>query len=385
MTALPPGSWIGVFGGGQLGRMLALEARRMGYRVRVLDPDPRGPAAQVADDALTAPYDDADAARALARSCGVLTYEFENVDPEAVAAAESITPCFPSSRVLAVTRHRLREREAVARLGLPVPRFAAVHAPRDLDGALARVGLPAVLKTATGGYDGKGQARVRDASGAREAAAALLAAGGPLVAEEWVDIAVEISVVAARARDGRVACFPVAENHHAGGILDVTVVPARVPEAVAARAREMAVALAVGLDVVGLLAVEMFLARDGRLLVNELAPRPHNSGHYTLDACATSQFEQLVRVLCGLPLGATDLLAPVAMANLLGDVWLERGGEPDWAAALAVPGVRLHLYGKAEARRGRKMGHLTAVAATPEEALARVRAAREAAAASPAR
>lgn len=373
--SLPPGSRIGIIGGGQLGRMLALEARRMGYRTAVLDPDPYGPAAQVADRHLEGDLADQSAAAALASEVDVLTYEFENVAPAAVAAAEALCPVRPGGAVLRVAQHRVREKEAVSALGCAVPAFAAVRGPADLPAALARTGLPAVLKTATSGYDGKGQAVVRTPAEAEAARAALARAAGTLILEARIDFERELSVICARSADGRTACFPPAENRHRHGILDLTLAPATLPAPVAAAARQIATTIATGLGVIGLIAVELFLCRDGRLLVNELAPRPHNSGHHTLEACPTSQFEQLLRALCDLPLGATTPCAPVAMANLLGDLWPD-GGQPDFAAALEVPGVRLHLYGKDAARPGRKMGHLTALGETPEAAAERVLEAR---------
>ncbi len=375
MAPLLPGSRVGIIGGGQLGRMLALEARRLGYFTCVLDPDPRAPAAQVADLHLAGGLADPVAAAALARGVDVVTYEFENVDPNAVAAAETARAVHPSGAVLRIAQHRLREKEAVIGLGIPVTPFAAVRSASDLGAAIERVGLPAVLKTAASGYDGKGQAVVRRWADAEAACAALLSRCDTLIVEGLVDFELELSVVCARAADGTTACYAPGENRHSGGILDLTVAPARVPSVVAARAQDIAAVIATGLGVIGLLAVEMFLTRDGRLLVNELAPRPHNSGHHTLDACPTSQFEQLLRAICGLPLGATDLYAPAAMANLLGDLW-SGVGQPDFPRALAVPGVRLHLYGKAEARPGRKMGHLCVVAGTAEEASERVLQAR---------
>jgi 5-(carboxyamino)imidazole ribonucleotide synthase len=374
---LPPGSTIGIIGGGQLGRMLAMEARRLGYRTCVLDPDPQSPAGQVADDRVVASLSDAEAMRELARRVQVATYEFENVDAGAVGAAEALVPVYPGSMVLRIAQHRVLEKMTVARLGFPVPDFAALRSRQDLDEALRRIPLPLVLKTATAGYDGKGQAMVQSLEEAESAFDRLAARCDTLIAEAFVDFAMELSVICARTADGRVACYPPAENRHRAGILDVTLAPARVPPAVVAQARDVAVGIAEGLGLVGLLAVEMFLARDGRLLVNELAPRPHNSGHHTLDACATSQFEQLLRAICHLPLGATELYAPAAMANLLGDLWRE-GRQPDFTRALAVPGVRLHLYGKAAARPGRKMGHLCAVADPLDVALERVLTARSA-------
>lgn len=375
LTVLPPGGRIGIIGGGQLGRMLAVEARRLGYVSCVLDPDPRSPAVQVSDEHLPGGLADPAAAAELARRVDVVTYEFENVAAEAAAAAEAKGTVRPSGSVLRIAQHRLREKEAVAALGIPVAPFAAVRSAADLPRALERTGLPVVLKTATAGYDGKGQAVAHTPAEAADACARLLGQCDALIAEGLVDFRLELSVVCARRADGVTACYTPGENRHRNGILDVTLAPARVPPAVAAAAQDLARRVADGLDVVGLIAVEMFLSRDGRLLVNELAPRPHNSGHHTLDACPCSQFEQLLRAICGLPLGSTELHRPAAMANLLGDLWPE-GGRPDFPRLLQVEGVKLHLYGKAEARPGRKMGHLCALGRTVEEAEERVLRAR---------
>lgn len=374
---LLPGATIGIIGGGQLGRMLALEARRMGYRTCVLDPDPGCPAGQVADEQVVAKYDDADAARELAGRADVITYEFENVNPDVVAIAEGIRPVFPGSQLLRVTQHRIREKESLAGLGFPVTRFHPVRSFADLEEGLRRLGLPAVLKTATLGYDGKGQAVIHDPAEAQKAYAALAPAGETLILEAFVRFQKELSVVCARDARGNVACYPVGENIHKGGILDTTIAPARVPDAVATAAQDLAAGVTEKLGVVGLLAIELFLDEDGKLLINELAPRAHNSGHYTLDACAISQFEQWLRAICHLPLGIPDLLAPGVMVNLLGDIWEAADQQPEFARALGLPGVKVHLYGKSQARPGRKMGHLCAVAPTVDLALERALAARK--------
>jgi 5-(carboxyamino)imidazole ribonucleotide synthase len=369
---VPPGSTIGVLGSGQLGRMFAIAARRMGYRVHTLSPDYDTPTGQVADREVQAAYDDLDAVRDFARGVDVVTFEFENVSAAATEAAGEHAPVRPAGSVLHTTQNRLREKSFLAGAGFPVTPFAAVRSLDDLRGALASLGTPAVLKTAGWGYDGKGQVRIASAD---EAAAAWQAVGGQeCVLEAFVDFDREVSVVAARGLDGSFAHFGVIENRHERHILDVSVAPARVAPETAAEAVEITRGILAGLEVVGVLCVEMFLTRGGRLLVNELAPRPHNSGHLTFDACVTSQFEQQLRAICGLTLGATDLLRPAAMANLLGDLWA--AGEPDWAAACRHPDVKLHLYGKAAPRPGRKMGHLTALAAIPEAAAERVIAAR---------
>jgi 5-(carboxyamino)imidazole ribonucleotide synthase len=361
-----PGATVGVLGSGQLGRMFAIAARRMGYRVHTLSPEDDTPTGQVADREVRAAYDDLDAVRGFARGVDVVTFEFENVSAAAAEAAAEHAPVRPAGAVLHTTQHRRREKRFLAGAGFPVAPFAAVSSPAGLAAALSEIGLPAVLKSAGWGYDGKGQAVIRDTAEAGNAwQAAGLPPDGEAVVEAWIDFEREVSVVAARGLDGAVVDFRVIENRHHRHILDVSVAPAAVPPAVAAEAGRIARGILEELGVVGVLCVEMFLTRDGRLLVNELAPRPHNSGHLTFDACVTSQFEQQLRAICGLPLGAPDLLRPAAMANLLGDLWA--GGE-----------VKLHLYGKAHPRPGRKMGHLTALGATPEEALEQVLAARAA-------
>jgi 5-(carboxyamino)imidazole ribonucleotide synthase len=372
-----PGAAVGVLGSGQLGRMFTLAARRMGYRVKVLSPDRDSPTGQVADLEMVAPYDDLDAVRELASQVSVLTFEFENVPAATVAAAAALCPVRPRGEVLHVSQERLREKEFLRSAGLPVPEFAAVRSRDDLRHALRKVGTPAVLKTAAWGYDGKGQTRINSLAEAEAAWHSLRSLGSEAyILEAFVPFERELSVVAARGEDGAFAHYGVVENTHKNHILDLTVSPAIIPNSLAAEAVEISRTVLAKLDVVGVLCVELFVAPGDRLLVNELAPRPHNSGHLTVDACLTSQFEQQLRAVCGLPLGSTEQLRPAAMANLLGDLWSQ--GEPDWAAACAMPEVKLHLYGKAEPRPGRKMGHLTALASTPEKARARVLAARQA-------
>ncbi len=373
---LPVGSTLGILGGGQLGRMTAMAARRLGYHTVVLDPDPAGPGAQVADRHIKARLDDTAAMRALADVADVVTYEFENVNADAVEALEALVPVHPSSAVLRVSQHRIREKTTVAGLGAPVPPFRSAATADQLADALSVLSFPLIMKTATGGYDGKGQAVVRDRGEAFSAFERLKPGTDSLIVERLVDIETEISIICARNLAGDVVLFPPAENHHRRGILDVSTAPAGVSAGVAGRAAAIVRTIADGLRLVGLLTVEMFVDRDGQVLVNELAPRPHNSGHHTIEAAAVSQFEQLVRVMADLPLGDTDMARPAAMANLLGDLWGPGGEPPDFARMLAVPGVHLHLYGKEEARPGRKMGHLTAVADTVDEARARVLSAR---------
>ncbi|HBL31744.1 MAG TPA: 5-(carboxyamino)imidazole ribonucleotide synthase [Acidobacteria bacterium] len=376
MTAriIPPGATVGVLGGGQLGRMFAIAARRMGYRVHTLSPDDDTPTGQVADREIRAAYDDLDAVRAFARGVSVVTFEFENVSAAAAEAAAEQAPVRPAGTVLHTTQNRLREKGFLRRAGFPVAPFAAVRSRAELEQAVAAIGTPAVLKTAGWGYDGKGQAKISTPEDAAAAWEALTT--DEAILEAFVDFEREVSVVAARGVDGAFAAFGVLANDHTNHILDVTVAPAPVPPEVERAAVEIARGILEGLEVVGVLCVEMFLTRSGSLLINELAPRPHNSGHLTFDACVTSQFEQQLRAICGLPLGSTELLRPAAMANLLGDLWQD--GEPDWAAACRHPAVKLHLYGKAAPRPGRKMGHLTALAADPAEARRIVLAARKA-------
>jgi 5-(carboxyamino)imidazole ribonucleotide synthase len=374
MSVIPPGSTIGVLGGGQLGRMFAMAARRMGYRVHTLAPEHDTPTGQIADLEVNAAYDDLDAVRAFAAAVDVVTFEFENVPAAAAAAAEEHAIVRPNGRSLSVAQHRIREKNFLTGCGLPVVPFAAVRSAQELRAAIDRIGCPAVLKTAAFGYDGKGQAPLAapgDAADAWEAVGRQEA-----VLEAFIDLEREISVIGARGVAGDWSHFSPIENVHRQHVLDVSVTPADVPASLAAEAVAVTRQVMDALDFVGVLCVEFFVARDGRLLVNELAPRPHNSGHLTFDACRTSQFEQQVRAICGLPLGSPELLQPAAMANLLGDLWTH--GEPDWAAALAAPDVKLHLYGKAAARPGRKMGHLTAMAPTRDAARALVLRARAA-------
>ena len=369
-----PGAVIGVLGSGQLGRMFAIAARRMGYRVHTFSPETDTPTGQIADVEIRAQYDDLPAVRSFAAAVDVVTFEFENVLSATAEAAAEFAPVRPGGRVLHITQHRLREKTFLSSKGLPVTPFRPVRSLAELESALADFGYPAILKTAGFGYDGKGQTRINCPP---DAAPALAAAGSQeMILEAFVDFACELSVVAARGIDGSFVHWGVIENAHQRHILDLSLAPARVPPAVMDEAISIARAVLEQLEVVGVLCVEFFLTTDGRLLINELAPRPHNSGHLTFDACVTSQFEQQLRAVCGLPLGSTELLRPAAMANLLGDLWQD--GEPDWAAACRFDQVKLHLYGKLEPKVGRKMGHLTAMASSADEAAALVLAARHA-------
>ncbi|HUP64253.1 MAG TPA: 5-(carboxyamino)imidazole ribonucleotide synthase, partial [Thermoanaerobaculia bacterium] len=370
MTAPPPilpGSTIGVLGSGQLGRMLALAARRMGYRIHVFSPDRDSPAGQVADRETQSAYEDLDAVTAFARGVDVITLEFENVSYETIEAAARFVAVRPGASIIRISQNRIREKTFLRDAGLPTAPFTAVRANEDLPKAAETISGPAILKTASLGYDGKGQARIDRADQLPAAWERL--AGKEAILEQFVDFEREVSVVAARGIDGSFAHWGVIENDHVNHILDISTSPAEVDDRVAAKAIELARAVLEKLDVIGVLCVEMFVTPRGEILINELAPRPHNSGHLTIEASVTSQFEQQARAVCGLSLGSTELLHPAAMANLLGDVW--ENGEPAWDRALTIPGVTLHLYGKKEPRPGRKMGHLTAVGSSRQEARAR--------------
>jgi 5-(carboxyamino)imidazole ribonucleotide synthase len=368
-----PDAMLGMLGGGQLGRMFTLAAHSMGYRVTVLDPDPLSPAGAVADVHLKAAYQDREALQQLADTCAAVTTEFENVPADSLRWLAAHCTVRPGGDSVAIAQDRIREKRFFVEAGLEVAPFAVIERAEDLEAVDAAL-LPGVLKRARFGYDGKGQARVATRAEARAAYAAL--GSEPCVLERFVDLQCEISAIVARGADGATRGFAPTENRHRNGILDVSIAPARVPRALAQQAECAAAAVAAKLGYCGVLAVEYFVTRDGRLLANEMAPRPHNSGHYTIDACATSQFEQQVRTLCGLPLGDARLLSPVVMVNLLGEAW--QRGEPPWEKLFAVPEAKLHLYGKHEARAGRKMGHYTVLGASAEEALARALAIRAA-------
>ena len=365
MKPILPGSAIGVLGSGQLGRMFAIAARRMGYRVHTLSPDEDTPTGQVADLEINAPYEDLDAIAKFASGVSVVTFEFENVPAATAAAAERCAPVRPAGHILHTTQHRLREKTFLSNAGLPLTPFRRIASLEDLAKAAAEIGLPAILKTADFGYDGKGQHRIT--SKADFPAAWKTVGQAESVLEAFVDFEREISVVAARSADGAFIHYGAIENQHRNGILHTSFAPARVPDSVTCAAVEIARTVLETLNVVGVLCVEFFVTKTGALLINELAPRPHNSGHFTVDANITSQFEQQLRAVCGLPLGSPAQLSPAAMINLLGDQWAD--GEPNWAAATAISNVKLHLYGKLAPRPGRKMGHLTALAPNFEEAL----------------
>jgi 5-(carboxyamino)imidazole ribonucleotide synthase len=359
--------------------MTGMAARSLGYDVHVLDPDPHCPASAIASRTVAARFDDADAAASLAERCAVVTLEIEQIGTAALAAVAARTPLRPSAAAVHIIQDRIRQNEWLDAHGFPVGPFRAVSSRDESVAAYEALGR-CIFKSTSGGYDGRGQVRVATADGAADAWASLGAR--PCLVEQFLDIDVEISMLVARrpslggSAEPELVVFPPSFNSHTQGILDWSVLPASVPEAVVTRADEIARGIARSLGIEGLIAVELFLLRDGQLLVNELAPRPHNTFHSTERGCATSQFEQLVRAVCDLPLGSTEILRPAAIANLLGDLWAN--GVPDFAAALREPTVRLHLYGKASARPGRKMGHLSAVGQTGEEAIARVLRARDA-------
>ena len=366
---IAPGEWLGLMGGGQLGRMFCHAAQSLGYRVAVLDPASEGPAASVADMHIQADYDDETALIKLAQRCRAVTTEFENVPAQSLLTLAAHCRVTPGAHAVEIVQDRIAEKAFIVSQGVAVAPYAAIRAESDLRAAGAHL-FPGILKVARLGYDGKGQARVRSLE---EALKAFAECGGvPCVLEAMLDLKEELSVVLARGLDGQCAVFPVARNVHEQGILAVTTVDMQAV-AMTTRATEAALAIAQGLKYEGVLCVEFFVLGDNQLLVNEIAPRPHNSGHFSMNACVTSQFEQQARVMAGLPLGSTRLLAPAVMLNLLGDVWYpgtdDRQAEPNWQEVLTVPGASLHLYGKREARRARKMGHVNCTGTTLAEAV----------------
>jgi len=368
-----PGGLIAILGGGQLGRMTAMAARTMGYRVRVMDPELRCPASFVVDETVVGRWDDAHAAHQLAQGAEAVTLEIEQIGVDALARVAQLAPLRPGVEPIRIIQDKTLQKAWLAEAGFPVGAFRVVHSEAELHDAVHALGGRVFLKIGRGGYDGRGQARIGlDEHASEEAIRAAWKSIGerPAVAEQALDLDYEISVMAARNPSGEVRSYPAARNHHENQILAWSVLPASVPPQIESQAEALAAAMVARLGIEGLLCVEMFVTRQGELLVNELAPRPHNSYHQSERGCVTSQFEQLVRTTCNLPLGDTSLITPAAIVNLLGDVWL--GKEPDFAAALAVPGVRLHLYEKHTARVGRKMGHLSATGATADEALERV-------------
>ena len=375
MGPILPGSTIGFLGGGQLGRMTAFAARAMGYDVHVLDPDPTAPARAVATRFIEAPFDDADAIVRLAEGCAVLMPEIETISADGMARAVAHAPVRPGAHVLHIIQDRARQKEWLAAQGFPLTPFRVVHDDEGCERASTTLTGRCFVKTTRGGYDGRGQVRTDAPSGTRSAWEAL--GKRPVVVEQAVDIAMELSVMVARTPSGTVAAYPPAANHHVDGILAWSVIPGVEDGALAMRARELASAIAEAIGVEGLLCAEMFLSTRGELLVNELAPRPHNSYHESTEGCATSQFEQAVRAICDLPLGSTDSSQPAAIANLLGELWA-KGAPPDFTPVLASAKTRLHLYGKRSARPGRKMGHVAAIAESPAAAVQNAVAARNA-------
>ncbi|HSJ62300.1 MAG TPA: 5-(carboxyamino)imidazole ribonucleotide synthase [Gemmatimonadaceae bacterium] len=366
---IPPGSTIGIFGGGQLGRMTAMAARALGYRIHVLDPEPDCAARPVSDLCITADFDDPQAAAELAKGSDVVTLEIEKISQPSLHAAALYAPVRPGAHVLEIVQDRGRQKAWLAAQGFPMGAYRDVATEEELSAAVDALGGAVFAKSCTGGYDGRGQALVRAPDDAHATWRAI--GGGPAVAERALDLELELSVMVARTPNGETAVFPVALNHHEERILAWSVVPGPLPNGIAQRATMLGREIADAIGLEGLLAVEMFLLRDGTVLVNELAPRPHNSFHATERACITSQFEQHVRAVCGMPLGSTDVVVPAAIVNLLGDLWQD--GPPPFERALRLPGVRLHLYGKKGARPGRKMGHLSAIGSSPEAAVERAR------------
>jgi len=362
---IPPGSTLGVFGGGQLGRMFTQAAQRLGYRVVVFSNEPDSPATQVANETILGDYLDPVAVRLFAEKAEVITLEFENIALEAVARAEEVTLVRPGLGVLAIAQHRLKEKRTLQQMGFPVTPFHEVKSTSDASKAAEQLGWPMVLKTTNWGYDGKGQAKVSNVSEAKDAIELL--GPEPLIAEKWIAYQAEVSVIVARTATGEKAVYPMFTNSHVNHILDVTTCPASSAlKSVGENAESIALGVAESIGLEGILCVEFFVTNDGGLMINEIAPRPHNSGHLTMEACRTSQFEQQVRAICNLPLGDTSLIQPAAMANLLGDVWGEDA--PHFDRALKESATYLHLYGKQSARPGRKMGHITKLADTVQHA-----------------
>ncbi|MGZ0019050.1 5-(carboxyamino)imidazole ribonucleotide synthase [Nitrosomonas sp. wSCUT-2] len=360
-----PGAMLGVLGGGQLGRMFVQAAQQMGYQVTVLDPDRSSPAGRVADVFICADYDDPTALEKIGQQCAAVTTEFENIPAGSLRALTRDCVVSPDAHSVSIAQNRVREKQFLVDSGFAVASFAVITQPQDLATQDVTQFLPGILKVSQFGYDGKGQIKV--SNGAELQAAYEQLNHAVCVLEKFMPLKSEVSVVVARGGNGEVVTFPVSENQHVNGILDVSIVPARISPLLAERAQDIACQVAEKLNYQGVLCVEFFVLHDDALLINEIAPRPHNSGHYSMDACITSQFEQQVRTLCGLPLGSTTQLSPAVMINLLGDVW--RNGDPDWNIVLQHPAAKLHLYGKTEARPGRKMGHFTVLGSDTETAL----------------
>jgi 5-(carboxyamino)imidazole ribonucleotide synthase len=379
-AVVEPGGLLAILGGGQLGRMTAMAARSMGYRVRVMDPEAACPASFVVDEVIVGKWDDVAAACRLAAGADAVTIEIEQIGVDALREVAVLAPLRPGVEPIRIIQDKILQKEWLDTQGFPVGAFRVARSEAELIEAVPALGGRVFVKTARGGYDGRGQVRLgfdHEAIAAEMAQGWADLGGRPVVVEQALELELEISVMAARSPRGEVRSYPAARNHHERQILAWSVLPAGIPAALEEGAQAVARGIVAGLGIEGLVCVEMFVTNEGELLVNELAPRPHNSYHQSERACATSQFEQLVRASCNLPLGDTEIMTPAAIVNLLGDVWLDAvGGKPDFAAALAVPGVRLHLYEKREARLGRKMGHLSATGRTGDEALSRVLAAK---------
>jgi len=367
-----PGGLLAILGGGQLGRMTAMAARTMGYRVRVMDPEEKCPASFVVDETIVGRWDDADAARRLATGADAVTLEIEQIGVDALQNVARIAPLRPGVEPVRIIQDKTLQKTWLEANGFPSGPFRVVQNEAELREAVTALGGNVFVKIGRGGYDGRGQARIGAGSHPDLGQVWRELGERPCVVEQALELECEISVMAARNPAGDVLSYPAARNHHENQILAWSVLPAEMPTTIELRAEALAEAIIARLGIEGLLCVEMFVTTDGQLLVNEMAPRPHNSYHQSERGCVTSQFEQLVRTACNLPLGDTSLITPCAIVNLLGDVWLDREGEPNFAAALSVPGVRLHLYEKHTARKGRKMGHLSSVGATAQEALERV-------------
>ncbi len=365
-----PGATIGMLGGGQLGRMFVMAAHSLGYRVIVLDPDVDSPAGRMADEHIKTSFSDTWAIEQLSKNCQAVTTEFENIPTKTLNILEKNIIVRPSAESVKIAQNRIIEKTFLADNQFPTAKFYPIYNKEDIQFAMSQMATSCILKVATLGYDGKGQAIVNNIE---EAEIAFEAMGKvACVLEEKVDLETEISVVLARSHDGEVNCYPIGENYHVNGILEHTIVPCNLDDELVKQVTDEAKRLVNSLAYCGVLAVEFFYTKAGKLLINEIAPRPHNSGHYTMDACVTSQFEQQVRMLCGLPAGSTKLLTPVVMFNILGDIW--ENGEPDWLSLLSKPEVKLHLYGKSEARVGRKMGHFSYIGSSTEDLLKQTRA-----------
>lgn len=367
---IPPGSTIGILGGGQLGRMLVLAGRAMGYRFHIFEPAGSSPAGMVADKEINAPYSDQKALKLFADQVDVITLEFENIPIEALNYLSAIKPVLPNGQALHICQHRQREKDFLKQNGLPCVPFEYADSPDSLAQALRKIGFPCVIKTAAFGYDGKGQIKLNSLEKASDPEMFWRQLNRPqrVVVEEWIEHKGEFSVVCARKADGMKQTFPMAENIHVNHILHASIVPARIDNTIRSVGETLAKKVADALNVVGLIAIEFFLHKEGHLIINEMAPRPHNSGHYTMDGCVTSQFEQHIRAVTNLPFGSPELHSTAVMINLLGDLW--KNGDPDWSALLSNPSVKLHLYDKGESRPGRKMGHFCVLGQSVDETLA---------------